>query len=165
MTDPAGVPARADAAASARVRIPVQVRWGDLDPYNHVNNVALMRILEEARVRAFWAPAAADEPRLPTAVFQPGDDSQTFIASHRVEYLKPIDYQREPLDVQLWLQRIGGASFEIAYEVFSSAGLTTRASSTLVVVHGPTGRPRRLRDYERAAWEPYVGEPVAFSRA
>ncbi|HNP15801.1 MAG TPA: thioesterase family protein, partial [Terrimesophilobacter sp.] len=39
-----------------RIHIPIPLRWGDLDAYNHVNNVQMMRILEEARVRALWAP-------------------------------------------------------------------------------------------------------------
>jgi acyl-CoA thioester hydrolase len=27
-----------------------------------------------------------------------------------------------------------------------------------------TGRPRRINEHERAAWIPYVEEPVAFTR-
>ncbi len=43
-----------------RLRVPVQLRWSDMDAYGHVNNVELLRLLEEARIEAFWAhPAAA----------------------------------------------------------------------------------------------------------
>lgn len=39
-----------------------------------------------------------------------------------------------------------------------------RASTTIVVVDAATGSPRRLTPTERAAWEPYVEQPVTFRR-
>ena len=41
-----------------RLFVPVQLRWSDLDAYGHVNNVEMFRILEEARITAFWAHPA-----------------------------------------------------------------------------------------------------------
>src|SRR5699024_8939610 len=38
--------------------VPVPVRWTDLDAYGHVNNAAMVRLLEEARIAAFWQPPA-----------------------------------------------------------------------------------------------------------
>ncbi len=148
-----------------RVHVPVQLRWGDLDAYNHVNNVSMMRVLEEARVRAFWAPEHDGDERHPTSVFPREGDSHSVIAGHRIEYLRQVEYQRAPLDVQLWLSRVGGASFEIGYEVFSVEGLAVRASSTLVLVRRDTGAPRRLTAAERDAWAAYHGEPVEFRHA
>ena len=34
----------------ARIEVPVQLRWSDMDAYAHVNNVEMLRLLEEARV-------------------------------------------------------------------------------------------------------------------
>lgn len=148
-----------------RIHIPVHVRWGDLDAYNHVNNVQMLRILEEARVRAFWAPEArggGDEHTPPSAVINAaaGSETTTLIAGHQIEYLLPVEYQRSPLDVQLWIGRFGGASAEISYEVYSSAGLAVRAASTMVFIDSATQRPRRINDAERAAWADYLDEPV-----
>ncbi len=147
-----------------RVHIPVPLRWGDLDAYNHVNNVMMMRILEEARVRAFWAPEAG-EPA-PTAVLRAtaGSDTVTMIAGHIIEYVAPVEYHRDPLDVQLWISGVGGASADVAYEVFSQGTLVVRAESTMVFIDSVTQRPRRISDAERAAWEPYFGAPIAFKR-
>jgi acyl-CoA thioester hydrolase len=39
----------------ARLRVPVALRWSDMDAYAHVNNVEMLRLLEEARIEAFWA--------------------------------------------------------------------------------------------------------------
>lgn len=147
-----------------RVHIPIPLRWGDLDAYNHVNNVTMMRILEESRVRAFWAPEVGDA--LPTAVIRAtaGSDTITMIAGHLIEYVAPVEYQRSPLDVQLWIGRVGGASADVCYEVYSEGGLVVRAESTMVFIDAATGRPRRVSAEERAAWEPYFGDPLAFKR-
>jgi acyl-CoA thioester hydrolase len=147
-----------------RFHIPIPLRWGDLDAYNHVNNVQTMRILEEARVRAFWAPETGEAA--PTAVLKAtaGSDTITMIAGHLVEYVAPIEYHRDPLDVQLWISAVGGASADISYEVFSQGVLVVRAESTMVFIDAKTQRPRRISDAERAAWEPYFGDPIAFKR-
>lgn len=147
-----------------RLHIPIAMRWGDLDAYNHVNNVQMMRILEEARVRALWAPEVGEA--LPTAVLAAtaGSDTITMIAGHIVEYVAPVEYHQDPLDVQLWISAVGGASADIAYEVFSRDALAVRAESTMVFIDAKTQRPRRISDAERAAWEPYFGDPISFKR-
>lgn len=147
-----------------RIHIPIPLRWGDLDAYNHVNNVQMMRILEEARVRAFWAPEVG-EPA-PTAVLEAtaGSDTITMIAGHIVEYVAPVEYHQEPLDIQLWISAVGGASADISYEVYSQGALVIRAESTMVFIDAKTQRPRRIADSERSAWEPYFGERIKFKR-
>lgn len=149
-----------------RLHIAVPLRWSDLDAYGHVNNARMLTLLEEARVAAFWSePGAA----VPTAVLDtgPGSPTVTLVAAQRIEYLVPIPYLREPLDVDMWIGRLGGASLEISYEIYSplSEGdrtLYTRASTTLVLVDRASGEPRRVSDEARAAWQPYIEPPVTF---
>lgn len=147
-----------------RLHVPIPLRWGDLDAYNHVNNVAMMRLLEEARVRAFWAPEVGEAA--PTAVLKAaaGSDTVTMIAGHLVEYIVPVEYHREPLDIQLWIGRVGGASVDVCYEVYSVGKLAVRAESAMVFIDRASGRPRRISVEERAAWEPYFEAPLAFKR-
>jgi len=38
---------------SHRLSKDIEVRWGDLDALNHVNNTAFLRYLEEVRIRWF----------------------------------------------------------------------------------------------------------------
>lgn len=154
-----------------RLHVPIPLRWGDLDAYNHVNNTAMLKLLEEARVRAFWVPEAG-EPAPDTAVLESGVRSGvlTLIARQEIEYLAPVPYQRHPLDVQLWFSAFGGSSIEVCYEVCSpvaAAGeqrVYARAATTVVKVDANTGRPLRLTAAERAAWTPYLEEPVRFAR-
>ncbi|MEO7147919.1 MAG: thioesterase family protein, partial [Terrimesophilobacter sp.] len=102
----------------------------------------------------------------PTAVVSAkvGSDTITLIAGHVVEYVSQVAYQREPLDVQLWIGRIGGASADVCYEIHADHALAVRAESTMVFVDAATGRPRRISAEERSAWTPYVEAPIAFKR-
>ncbi|BAS13810.1 hypothetical protein AHiyo8_21130 [Arthrobacter sp. Hiyo8] len=38
------------------------MRWGDMDAYGHINNVQIVRMLEEARIAAFGPPRGAGLP-------------------------------------------------------------------------------------------------------
>ncbi|GAA2062510.1 MULTISPECIES: acyl-CoA thioesterase [Leifsonia] len=169
-----------------RLHVPIKLRWSDLDAYGHVNNAEMLRLLEEARIEAFWATDdTATDDGTPvdgtvgsgqavggsTAVLdgRPGADTLTLIARQEIEYLAPIPYLRQPLDVQLWLGRLGGASLEVCYEVWSPEGtepktLFTRAATTIVLVDATSQRPRRINERERDAWTPYLDEPVAFAK-
>ncbi|MEV1129393.1 thioesterase family protein [Agromyces sp. NPDC049794] len=156
-----------------RLHVPTPLRWGDLDAYGHVNNARMLSLLEEARIQAFWASDDTSEHAVgaTTAVIDAtsGSDTLTLIARQEVEYLAPIPYQRQPLDIELWIGHMGGASLDVCYEVFSPVGvqpraLYTRATTTIVLVDATSGRPRRIGDAERAAWEPYLGEPLAYRR-
>ena len=159
-----------------RLHVPIKLRWSDLDAYGHVNNAEMLRLLEEARIEAFWAPddsgrGSGEAVGGSTAVLdgRPGADTLTLIARQEIEYLAPIPYLRQPLDVQLWLGRLGGASLEVNYEVWSPDGteprtMFSRAATTIVLVDAASQRPRRINERERAAWTPYLDEPVAFAK-
>ena len=160
-----------------RLHVPIKLRWSDLDAYGHVNNAEMLRLLEEARIQAFWVAhdtvdGAADAVGASTTAVldgRPGADTLTLIARQEIEYLAPVPYLRQPRDVQLWIGRLGGASVDVCYEVWSPADvepetLYSRAATTLVLVDAATERPRRINDVERAAWSPYLEEPVAFTK-
>ncbi len=166
-----GGPGR-ESSSGRRIHVPIPLRWGDLDAYNHVNNTSMLKLLEEARVRVFWLPGEG-ETAPSTAVLDSGLRSGvlTLIARQEIEYLAPVPYQRHPLDVQLWFGSIGGSSVEVCYDVCSPietagvAGQTVyaRATTVIVKVDAATGRPLRLSPEEREAWSPYVGEPIVYT--
>ncbi len=153
-----------------RLHIPVALRWADLDAYGHVNNGAVLTLLEEARIAAFWRHPAAAEQAHPTAVLDatPGSDTVTVVARQELEYLAPMPHLREPAVVEMWLGRLGGASIEVCYEVTATVGgrrtVFVQAMTTIVMLDAGSGRPRRLTPAERAAWEPYCGPPVTWRR-
>ena len=159
-----------------RMHIPIRLRWSDFDAYGHVNNAEMLHLLEEARIYAFWESDEREELASPLGTpatrmldGKAGGSTISLIARQEIEYLAPVPYQRQPIDIQLWIGRLGGASLEICYEVWTPRGLEpavlyARASTTLALVDAETDRPRRISAPERAAWEPYLGEPLQFRR-
>jgi acyl-CoA thioester hydrolase len=157
-----------------RVSVPVHVRWGDLDAYNHVNNVEILRLLEEGRVRAFWQSNDPDDDALAVdrgmalIEAEAGSSTVTLIAHQEISYLRPIEYRRAPLDIQLWVSHLGGASLDVCYDVRGTGSkaddLYAQAVSTIVLVDAASGRPRRITDEEREAWSAYLGEPLRLGR-
>jgi len=133
----------------------------------------MLKLLEEARLRAFWRPEDGTEAA-PTAVFdmavlEGGGTRATLVARQEIEYLRPVPYGQRPLDVQLWVGRIGGSSVEVCYEVYSPQNdaqpvLYARASAVVVLVDTATGRPTRWSEVERAAWAPFVDEPITYAK-
>ncbi len=154
----------------SRIHVAIPLRWSDFDAYAHVNNAEMFRILEEARIQAFWASDDGSAAQA-TAVLdaRPGAEHISLIARQEIEYLAPIPYMRAPIDIEMWIGRMGGASLEICYEVYSPASVTpralfVRAATTLVMVTASTGRPQRIGDELRTLWSPYLGEPVKFAK-
>lgn len=160
---------------STRLRIPVAVRWADLDAYGHVNNADAFTLLEEARIEAFWANPARPDP-WPTAILAMGPDAavQTLVARQEMEYARPMPFSRQGLLVQLWIGRMGGSSIEVCYSIHdvepgaarTGPPLTSEpyavAATTLVMVTTATGAPTRVLPEHREALAPFTGDPVVF---
>ncbi|SDQ10058.1 acyl-CoA thioester hydrolase [Microbacterium sp. cf332] len=157
-------------AGATRVHIPIHLRWGDLDALGHVNNTSMLKLLEEARLRAFWKPEAGLSGP-PTAILDAlslSAETMTLVARQEIEYLAPVPYGQRPLDVQLWIGRVGGSSIDVCYEVFSPRGddeqiCYARSTAVVVMVSTETGRPVRLTERMRAAWSPIVGDPIVYA--
>lgn len=151
-----------------RVHIPIHLRWGDQDAFGHVNNATITKLMEEARVRAFWEH---EDPRLsgPLAVFSPdlrvGEDGPffTLIAQQEVAYRAPMPYTQAPIDFALWLTKLGGSSMHVAYEIRGVVGgedvLFATASTVIVLASQETMRPVRIPQAAREKWAPFV-EPA-----
>ncbi len=118
----------------------VHMRWSDMDAYRHVNNTAYLAYLEQARVAMFFHR-------------NEGFNAGTVISRHEIEYLRPIVYHPQPLRVEVWIEKIGGARFTVRYEIFdqreSGPVLTARASTVCVTFDFTSDRPRRLTGEER----------------
>jgi len=137
----------------ARV-VSVPVRWGDLDAYGHVNNVAILGLLEQARVQAFWDPGAPVLPPLAA-----GTPVQVVVADAHVSYRRAIPYV-QAVNVSVSVPRVGGASFVIAYEIVLEGEVAVSATTTLALVDVATWRPLRLDAGQRERLSAFVPEPV-----
>jgi acyl-CoA thioester hydrolase len=122
------------------------VRFDDLDSYGHVNNVTFAEYLQEARVD-FAHRYLAD-----TLESHEG----SVVAHQSLDYLRPVSFRTVPLDVQLWVTRIGTSSFDIKYEIRDDNAVYVRATGALVAYDVARHRPRPLTQAERAALSEFL---------
>ena len=120
-------------------------RWSDLDAYNHVNNVTWLEYLQEARVDMLFvhAPDRGAE-QLANGVL---------VVRAEIDYRRPMVFRQAPYAIEMWVSKVGGASFTVSYEIVDDAeGVRTlygQASTVLAPVDMESGGPRRLSDIER----------------
>ena len=119
------------------VRVPL--RWVDLDAQGHANNAALVDYLQEARVD--WLLTSPNAHLLGNGII---------VVGHQVEYLAPIFFTTEPLDIRLHVGDVGAARFTVGYLVHQGDQLVARARTVLANFDFGSGRPARLSDEERA---------------
>jgi acyl-CoA thioester hydrolase len=113
-----------------------------MDAYGHVNNVVYLSYLEEARVdMLFTLGSERGVKALSDGVL---------VASHEIEYKRPLIYHPRGVAIDLWVGEVKAASFQIRYEVHDDDVLFARAQSLLVPYDLDAGRPRRITPEERA---------------
>lgn len=137
------------------------MRWGDMDAYGHINNVEIVRMLEEARIAAFGPPAGTGlhgtDPHVSLFNDVP-KGTMALVVDHRVRYVKTLEYRNIPAAVQVWVGAVKGASFDIHYLVQDpvTGDDCVKASSHLAFVDEATGRVLRLTPKQKQLLEPFI---------
>lgn len=122
-------------------RMPIDLRWRDLDAFNHVNNANFMTYVEEARIR--WFESAGNDwlsnGRIP------------LLAAVQMNYRLPIPYPARVF-VELLTQRVGNSSLTLGHRIVGEDDrLYADGHSVLVWIEMASGRPVPLPDAVRAA--------------
>ena len=125
-------------------RVPITVRWRDLDAYNHVNNSVFLTYLEEARL--VWLAGLAGDWKTET--------SSPVLAASQVNFRGQIEWPGE-LVVELRCEKLGNRSLTLAHRIVSAdaATLYSDASVVMVWINPQTGRSVPLPDAVRSACE------------
>jgi len=121
----------------------IQVRWSDLDAFNHVNNAVYLRYLEEARVQ--WLESI-DGVSL-------NDRIAPVLAASQVNYRRSIGWPNHVL-VELLIEKIGNRSLTMGHRIVSSddpAALYADGSVVMVWIDTETGNSVPLPDAVRIA--------------
>jgi acyl-CoA thioester hydrolase len=128
----------------------VHVRWDDLDAFGHINNAAYLVFVQEARVDFTWftREKAGKQPLLADMV----------VARAEIDYIEPIYDGGMDIDCQIWITRIGNASFEMEYELIHKGVIRARVKTTQVAVSIETKKSRPLSDEEREFLSEYLEE-------
>jgi YbgC/YbaW family acyl-CoA thioester hydrolase len=137
--------AAVDAGRSAEdlIRIPLSVRWRDLDAFNHVNNSKFLSYLEEARLR--WMMTLPGE--------WIDDNVAPVVAAAHVNYRRPIGWPGE-IVVELFVERLGNTSLTIGHRIVDrddDAVLYADGNVVMVWIDKQRGQPAMLPDVVRRA--------------
>ena len=124
-------------------RMPIDLRWRDLDAFNHVNNANFMTYVEEARIR--WFESAGNDwlshGRIP------------LLAAVQMNYRLPIPYPARVF-VELLTERVGNTSLTLGHRLVDEDDrLYADGHSVLVWIELASGRPVPLPEAVRAAAE------------
>lgn len=126
----------------------VQLRWGDFDALQHVNNVRYFDFMQDARVGLVTATGI---PRSELAVIG------HFVAHNEIDYIAPIGMEQTSITVRLWIAAVKGASYELGYEFVGSDGtLYAKARTVMVTVLMETQTVIRIPDDLREAFSTFT---------
>jgi acyl-CoA thioester hydrolase len=121
----------------------VEIRWSDVDAYQHVNNAVYATYLEECRDE--WVERALGDA---------GDSWDLVLARVAIDFRRELRLEDEAVVVSCELERIGNSSLVLREQVRTREGeLAAEAEAVLVARDRELGRSRPLTDSEREAFE------------
>ena len=97
------------------------IHWGEMDAFNHLNNVVFYRYAESARIGYLQALGMFDGSMV------------TVLAQSSCQYLRPVTYP-DTLLLGVRCQRLGHTSIVIEYSYYSCAQQMIVATADAVIV-------------------------------
>jgi len=121
----------------------IEIRWRDLDAFNHVNHIVFLTYLEE--VRDEWLGRVLADPALVWGYV---------IARVEIDYRRELTLEDDVVVARCSLERLGTKSVVTTESIITRGGETAaEAKAVLVARDGQTGQSRVISDEERAAFE------------
>lgn len=127
----------------ASLVVPIQLSWGDMDIFKHINNVAYARYMETGRallIEHFKIDILTE-------------DLGQIVMRNEIDYVKQLVFREEFLDLEIWIDRIGNSSYDIGYEFRDAENVYMRALTRMVCVNMHTNRPTRIPEDLRKTFE------------
>jgi acyl-CoA thioester hydrolase len=125
------------------VSISFPVRWGEMDAFQHVNNVAYVRWAESGRVAYF--------ERLRIMETQREAGVGPILAKLSIDYRRPVTYP-DVVRVETTVKRIGNTSFVMANRIRTEGqGVEVATTEEIIVLFDyRAGKPTALTERLRA---------------
>ena len=114
-----------DALGRYPVSVQIPVAWGEMDAFQHVNNVAYARWLETGRIAYF--------ERIGFLARMKAEAIGPILARLTVEYRSPVTFP-DTVRVDVTTTKIGKSSFTLAYRIWSTAQQAEVATGEDVIV-------------------------------
>lgn len=116
------------------------IRFGDVDMYRHVNNVAFVAYLEDARTAMMFVdPVKRGLPPVGGCV----------VHRHEIDYLRPLPFRTDPVRMLTTVRDITAVTFKLDHELVDDEERFITATTVLAAYDVEQARPRRLRPDER----------------
>ena len=132
-----------DVATDRVFRLPIPLRWSDLDAFDHVNNARYLTFLEQARIEWFETIGEAWK----TAQVAP------VVASATLNFRRPVEYPAS-IFVELFTEKLGNSSVTIGHRIVAADGsLHCDGHVVAVWVDRASGKPVWLPAEVRRASE------------
>jgi acyl-CoA thioester hydrolase len=127
----------------------IEIRWRDLDAFNHVNHVVFLTYLEE--VRDEWLGRVLEDPELVWGYV---------IARIEIDYRRELTLEDDVVVARCSLERLGTKSVTTREWILTRDGeVSAEAKAVLVARDEKTGTSRVISDAERAAFEHAAVKP------
>jgi acyl-CoA thioester hydrolase len=107
-----------------KLSLEIRIDWGDLDMYEHVNNVAYMKYLQSGRVK-FWEASGIHE-------FYRNSNQGTMLVSTKCDFIKSLHYPGTAT-IKTKLDFIGNTSFGLKHIVLNENGEICAEGKDVVV--------------------------------
>jgi acyl-CoA thioester hydrolase len=135
-----------DLLAGYPVVISLPVQWGDMDAFEHVNNVVYFRWFESARIAYFG--------RIGVMKHRSGESIGPILAATSCDYRRPIVFP-DTVRVGIRATRIGRTSLGLEHRIVSDEQKVVAAEgeATIVFYDYASGRPHPVPDQIRRAVE------------
>lgn len=133
----------------------ISVQWGEMDAFNHVNNVMYIRWCETARIELFreiWGDKGINMKEI-----LEGNGVGPILANFNINYRLPLTYPDEVI-IHTQVSQIGNTSFKLKQALFSKKLVNTLvadATSVVVMVNYKTGSKFSLNQKIKSALEKY----------
>ncbi|WP_267899284.1 acyl-CoA thioesterase [Nocardia stercoris] len=130
--------------SAKRYHSKVEVRWSDMDAFQHINHARMVTLLEEARIPFLFSDDC------PTKALRSG----CVLADLHVKYKGQLRHEDTPLDIAMWITQLRAVDFTVEYEVRGAGAAPDSppavvATTQLAAFDIDTQRLRRLSQAER----------------
>jgi acyl-CoA thioester hydrolase len=132
-------------SAPRAYRVPIPIRFADIDALAHVNNAVFLTYMEVPRT-ALWAERVG-EVRVQEIDF--------VLARVEIDYRRPVLFN-DSLVCDLWIEKIGRSSFTVGYRFAVGGEAVAVARSVQVFVDLATGASKPVPDSFRERVREFV---------
>ena len=141
------------------VKVPVEIRWRDLDALGHVNNAVYLTYFEMARLGYIRALLGDDIQRDPLTLLPVG--FQFILAEATCSYRSPATLT-DRLTIAIWVSQVGRKSFVFEYRITDAVTgrLVAQGCSTQVWYDYAAGESRVVPGEVVRGMEKVQGAPI-----